>query len=78
MRNGNYRFESPKGIIGGYVDKNGKYWVSEGHHRMAAAKEIYKETGDASNVKKLIENGRWTKTEYPPVDGRKFPKRKKR
>jgi filamentous hemagglutinin len=57
MRNGNCRFKLPEGIIAGYVDKNGKYWVSEGHHRMPAAKEIYQETGDTSNVKTLFKNG---------------------
>lgn len=43
----------------GFAAKNGFYHKGEGHHRMAAALEIYKKTGDSNFVNKLIENGRW-------------------
>ncbi|UTA62796.1 hypothetical protein J3U93_07940 [Proteus mirabilis] len=47
----------------------------EGHHRMVATQEIYKETGDAKYINKLIENGSWTRTNSPPTDARAMPSR---
>ena len=75
MLNNNYNFTGPKGIIGGYLDKNGIYYVSEGNHRMVAAKEIYMKTGDHQYIKKLLENGRWTAVNTAPVDAKKLPSR---
>ena len=38
--------------------------------------EIYKATGDASYIKKLINNGRWTPIDELPADMRPLPKGK--
>ncbi|MCO6538489.1 MAG: hypothetical protein J6567_11120, partial [Gilliamella sp.] len=76
MLSGNFNFEADFGRIGGYIDNKGNYYVGAGHHRMVAAMEIYKETGDASYIRKLIKNGRWTPIDKPPVDMRPLPKRK--
>ena len=58
MLNGKYRFESTEGRIGGWRD-GGQYFISEGHHRMRAAMNIFKETGDPTFVNKLLQNGLW-------------------
>ncbi|OCG38894.1 hypothetical protein A9G29_10125 [Gilliamella sp. Fer2-1] len=76
MLSGNFNFEADFGRIGGYIDNKGNYYVGAGHHRMVAAMEIYKATGDASYIRKLIKNGRWTPIDKPPVDMRPLPKRK--
>ncbi|MBN3127176.1 DUF637 domain-containing protein [Pectobacterium brasiliense] len=76
MQNGKYLYSDPKGIIAGFVDNNGRYYISEGNHRMAAALELYKETGDATFVNSLLKNGVWTKTNTVPADAKPMPKRK--
>ena len=73
MLDGNYRFSSPEGKIGGWVDDAGTHYVGEGHHRMAAAQKILRETGDASHVNRLISNGSWTKTAKPPSGSGPLP-----
>jgi DNA-directed RNA polymerase beta' subunit len=75
MINEIYDFKKIDNIIAGYVDSKGNYYVTEGHHRMVAAMEIYKETGNASYVKKLLSNGKWTEIKKPPIDARPLPKR---
>lgn len=62
MLNGNYDFTAPRGRIAGFINDAGDYMINEGNHRMQAAMQIYQETGDSSNVMKLIENGLWTPT----------------
>ena len=76
MINGKYDFKKPENIIAGYVDAKGNYYITEGHHRMAAAMEIYKKTGDASYINKLLSNGKWTETQKPPIDAKPLPKRR--
>jgi hypothetical protein len=75
MRSNNYRFEEDRGRIGGWKDPEGVYHVGEGHHRMAAAQELYKETGDPTAVNKLIRHGLWTETNTPPYRSRPLPGR---
>lgn len=75
MLSNNYKFTAPEGIIAGYVDKKGVYYISEGNHRMVAAKEIYIKTGDSQYINKLIENGRWTVVESAPVGAKSLPSR---
>ncbi|OON33532.1 hypothetical protein BTJ39_24125, partial [Izhakiella australiensis] len=76
MMSGNYKFTAPEGRIAGYVDSKGIYYISEGNHRMVAAQEIYKKTGDASYIEKLIQNGSWTQTKNAPTGASSMPKRK--
>ena len=73
MLEGNYRYTDPEGIIGGYIDENGVYYIGEGHHRMTAAIEIFKETGDLSHINKLLRYGLWTKVAKPPAGSRPLP-----
>ncbi|MBI0060892.1 hypothetical protein H3T83_06785 [Gilliamella sp. M0320] len=76
MLNGSFEFTATRGKIAGYIDSKGNYYITGGHHRMAAAQEIYKTTGDATYIHKLLENGKWDKTNKVPVDARPLPTRK--
>ena len=76
MLNGSFEFTATRGKIAGYIDSKGNYYIIEGHHRMAAAQEIYKTTGDATYIHKLLENGKWDKTNKVPVDALPLPTRK--
>ncbi|WP_205954124.1 hemagglutinin repeat-containing protein [Pantoea stewartii] len=76
MLSGNYKFTAPEGRIAGYIDSKGIYYISEGNHRMVAAQEIYKKTGDASYIEKLIQNGSWTQTKNAPAGASSMPTRK--
>ncbi len=68
MLNRRYGFEEDRGRIAGWLDDAGNYHIGEGHHRMNAALEIFEETGDASYVNRLLENGLWTPGN-PPAPG---------
>ena len=57
MRNGRYAYLEIQGRIGGVLDRRGCYHVVEGHHRMAAAMELYYETGDSLPVRELLHRG---------------------
>lgn len=76
MTSGNYRFTAPEGRIAGYIDGKGNYYISEGNHRMVAAQEIYKKTGDRSYIEKLLQNGSWTQTKNAPTGAKPMPTRK--
>lgn len=73
MLNGNFEFSSLRGKIAGFIDKKGNYYVSEGHHRMAAAQDIYKSTGDRSYIDKLLENGKWDLIDKAPNNMKPLP-----
>lgn len=75
MLNGMYEFTAPKGRIAGWIDSKGNYYVSEGNHRMAAAQEIYKKTGDTSFIERLLKNGLWTQSEDAPAGAKSMPSR---
>ncbi|MGH7174247.1 MAG: hypothetical protein ACRELG_28590 [Gemmataceae bacterium] len=75
MRAGRYAFHERRGQIGGVRDRRGIYYVVEGHHRMAAARECYYERGDATPVLELLRWGLWTEVEKPPSDRRPLPAR---
>ena len=66
MLKGMYRYDSPEGIIGGFVDNKGVYYIGEGHHRIIAALRVYNKTGNAEPVLQLIKRGLWTLTNNPP------------
>jgi|GEM_PF-6378767 len=73
MKNGTYEYTAARGIIAGYKDSKGVYYVSEGHHRMVAAQQIFNTTGDAGPLNKLIANGIWTKVKTAPAGARPMP-----
>ncbi|MER1962863.1 RHS domain-containing protein, partial [Proteus vulgaris] len=62
MLNGNYDFTLDKGRISVIIDHKGVYHVSDGHHRMAAAQELYSHgssgfysLGDKNKMNQLID-----------------------
>ena len=75
MRDGRYGYEEVRGRIGGVRDRRGRYHVVEGHHRIVAALEIYRETGDDGPVRELIRRGRWDLRERGPAFSRPLPLR---
>jgi filamentous hemagglutinin len=56
MKSGNYDFEKDSNRIG-FETFNNVFYITEGHHRMQAALELWKETKYYSFVDKLIQNG---------------------
>ena len=75
MKEGRYAFQERRGQIGGVRDRRGIYYVIEGHHRMAAAMELFHESGDATAVEELLRWGWWTDMEKAPSDRRPLPSR---
>ena len=62
------KFDDAKDAIGVFKNtKNGKTFISEGNHRIQAAKEIYEESGDISHINKLLKNARTTEVTTNPV-----------
>ena len=64
-----YNFELDSNKIGCEVN-NGVYYVTEGHHRMQAALEIWKENKDYSNVEGLLGNGYLYHIKHEPISFR--------
>jgi len=75
MLAGRYAYQEPRGQVSGVRDASGTYHVKDGHHRMAAAVEIHRETGDAAAVLELLRWGKWDEVEQPPIDSRPLPGR---
>ncbi len=73
MLNGRFRFDEPAAQITGVIDPRGVYHVVTGHHRMAAAIDIYKRSGDLSFVRELIDRGHWVTITYIPHESRPLP-----
>jgi hypothetical protein len=69
------RFDYLAGRIFGLRDGDGVYYVKDGHHRMVAAMEIYKKTGDPSIVLSLLHFGKWDNTVSIPNDSQRLPTR---
>jgi filamentous hemagglutinin len=72
---GRFAYQETQGRIGGVRDRHGRYHVIEGHHRMVAAVELFRETGDETAVRNLIQWGMWTDQDSPPSDSRPLPSR---
>ena len=72
-----YAFDEDRGRIGGVIDSRGTHHVVDGHHRMAAAMELFREMGDDTAVLSLVHWGIWSHVEKPPVDSRPLPSRSK-
>ncbi len=73
MGNRSYGYEEKRGRIGGVIDPRGRYYVREGHHRIVAALEIYRETGDLTPVLEPLRHGEWADRPRPPSDARPLP-----
>ena len=75
MAAGRYAFDEDRGQIGGVIDPRAVYHVVDGHHRMAAALELFHEIGDDKAVRALLDWGRWSHVENRPFSSRPFPGR---
>ncbi len=75
MRSGQFPYHEIGCRVEGIRDLEGTYHVREGHHRMAAAMELYKENADSSFVRNLLTWGVWAEWDYPPHDSRPLPSR---
>ncbi len=73
---GAYKYTEPRGQIAILVDSKGIHHISEGHHRMTAALEIFKETGNAGPVRNLLRHAKIDPQEFVaksrPMTSRKF------
>ncbi|MDC9583376.1 Rhs family protein, partial [Xenorhabdus sp. PR6a] len=58
MLDGNYDFTLDKNRISVIIDNKGVYHVSDGHHRMTAAMEIHKTTGNDKYIRELLNNAK--------------------
>jgi hypothetical protein len=58
MLDGEYKYDSPRGIISGVVDSNGVVHIGDGQHRVNAALEIFEETGNSAPLYKLIHSAK--------------------
>lgn len=76
MRAGQFLYQELRARIAGVRDPRGTYHVKVGHHRMAAAMELYRETGDATAVLELMRWGFWDPVDRPPIDSRPLPARR--
>lgn len=76
MLAGRYAFSEPRGRIAGWRDISGAYYVNDGNHRMVAALEIHRETGESAFALELLRYGEWTEVEAPPSDARPMPCRR--
>jgi hypothetical protein len=75
MLAGRFAYAELRARITGLRDPRGVYHIKVGHHRMAAALEIYKETGDERYVRNLLRWGRFDDATSPPIDSRPMPSR---
>jgi hypothetical protein len=73
MRAGTFNYAAS--VISGFVDPRGVYHIYEGHHRMVAALELERETGDSMYVLNLLIAGAWTDWPRAPLDSRPMPAR---
>jgi hypothetical protein len=57
MEAGNFRYQDAGARVGGWRGSDGTYYINEGHHRIAAAIEIFTATGNRSPLNSLLQNG---------------------
>src|SRR5260370_11455522 len=69
------RFDYQASIITGIRDLKGIYYIKIGHHRMAAAMEIFKESGDPFAIIELLKWWKFPEVPQPPNDRRPMPAR---
>jgi filamentous hemagglutinin len=66
MKDGSFKYDDYRQISGLYHEPSDTYFISEGHHRLAAALEIAQERGDWSFFNRLIQKGYWSRTDRKP------------
>jgi hypothetical protein len=75
LRAGDFRFHEPGARVSGIRDAKGVYHVKEGHHRIVAALEILRESGDERPLRELMRWGKWDDQDRGPKDSRPLPSR---
>ncbi len=75
MQAGRYAFSEPRGQIAGWRDARGTFYVNDGNHRMVAALELFRETGNPEFVLDLLRSCRWAEVVSPPIGHRPMPAR---
>jgi filamentous hemagglutinin len=75
MMAGHFAHQELRGRIYGVRDRRGTYYVKVGHHRMAAAMELFQESGNPNFVLELLRWGNWDPVDRRPVDARPLPAR---
>ena len=75
MKAGRFDFQERRARIGGVRDTRGVYHVIDGHHRMVAAIELMRETGDPAAVFELLRWGNWAEEQPRPFHSRPLPLR---
>jgi hypothetical protein len=75
MLNWRYAYDDVRGRITGVVDRHGVYYVVTGHHRMVAALELLRQTGNSLFVRMLLVWGLWDKVTDPHNCNRPLPAR---
>ena len=68
---GGFGYDELRGQIAGYYSE-GKYFVTEGHHRVTAAMKVWIEDGNFEPLTNLIKNGSWSSGRAPGTSYR-FP-----
>src|SRR3954467_8226628 len=76
MRAGRFDFALEVARLDGWRDDRGTYYINDGNHRMVAALEVERETGDPWAVHALLEHGRWVTQGSPPAGHRPMPSRR--
>ncbi len=69
LSNGTFDYKDDDHVVSGYYHERSRtYFVNEGNHRIAAALQIAKDTGNWAPFKKLIGHGTWSITGELPRD----------
>ncbi len=76
MSAGQFDFARSFPLPSGYRDEFGTYYIVDGHHRLVAALEIERETGDSWAVHALLECGVWNDQVPPPSGHGPMPSRR--
>jgi filamentous hemagglutinin len=76
MQEGWFDFTEELARLDGWRDARGWYYISDGSHRMVAALDIERETGDPWAVHALLQYGRWIDCDVPPRGHRPMPSRR--
>ena len=72
INNNKYDYFSDQGKIAGYFYK-GKYYITEGHHRILAALKYWRKFNDYKPVDKMIKNGKFEEKDPTSQQPRRFP-----
>lgn len=76
MLNETFDYNLVEARVGGfYHNRTGTFFVTDGHHRLAAALEVAVETGDYKPFKKLMALGLWERSDSLPKTHYRLPMR---